>query len=73
VTSAAAGTRYLLLQTCCVSDCTYCTYGPLPWHQVLSILDGSSSSWPGVSDALADLEALVGLTGLLLAWLKYDY
>lgn len=31
--------------------------------QVLSILDGSSaSSWPGVSAALADLDALVSLT-----------
>lgn len=35
--------------------------------QVLSILDGSSSCWPGVSAASSDLEQLVKLAGQQLA------
>jgi hypothetical protein len=32
------------------------------FKQVLSILDGSASSWPGLSSALSDLDSLVVLT-----------
>lgn len=38
--------------------------------QVLSILDGSSSCWPGVSAASSDLEQLVKLAGQHLAELE---
>jgi hypothetical protein len=38
--------------------------------QVLSILDGSSSCWPGVSAASSDLESLVRLAGQHLAELE---
>jgi hypothetical protein len=43
-----------------MTPCTTCAL--LLCEQVLSILDGSASSWPGLSSALSDLDSLVILT-----------
>lgn len=54
-TKAACFTSITQPSTCVILSMLLCL-------QVLSILDGSASSWPGLSSALSDLDSLVVLT-----------